>query len=77
MRRREITPTEQYLAVVKNSSKKIPAENESDALNLDREVTDYKEQESDSKTDVQDNPVYEDGDSNSNINICIIHPFNL
>ncbi|GBO42919.1 hypothetical protein AVEN_129693-1, partial [Araneus ventricosus] len=76
-KRREIIPTEQYSSVWEEVSKKI-AEDESDALNLDGEVTEYSDQETDSETDMEDNPVYEEySDSNSNTNVCIIHPFNL
>ncbi|GBM72005.1 hypothetical protein AVEN_94193-1, partial [Araneus ventricosus] len=60
------------------SSKKTPAEEESDALCLNGEATEYSDQEIDSETDVEDNPVHEEcRDSNSNTNVCIIHPFNF
>ncbi|GBM99802.1 hypothetical protein AVEN_164186-1 [Araneus ventricosus] len=58
--------------------KTIPAEDESDALYLDGEVTEYSDQETDSETDVEDNPAREEYSySNWNANVCIIHPFNL
>ncbi|GBM60078.1 hypothetical protein AVEN_27318-1 [Araneus ventricosus] len=59
-------------------SKNIPVEEVSDILNFDGEVTEYSNQETDSETDVEDNPVQaEYKDSNSNVNVCIIHPSNL
>ncbi|GBN97368.1 hypothetical protein AVEN_85751-1 [Araneus ventricosus] len=46
-------------------------ENESDALYLDGEVTDHSEQEIDSETDAEDNPVHEEStDSDLNTNRC-------
>ncbi|GBO01376.1 hypothetical protein AVEN_259487-1 [Araneus ventricosus] len=77
-KRREIIPTEEYSPVLEELSKKISAEGESDALYLDGEVTEYSEQETDSETDVEDNPVHDEYcDSNSNTNVCIINPYNL
>ncbi|GBM29939.1 hypothetical protein AVEN_111242-1 [Araneus ventricosus] len=53
-------------------------EDESDALHLDGEVTEAQPPKTDSETHVEDNPVHEEySDSNSNTNVCIIHPFNL
>ncbi|GBN27634.1 hypothetical protein AVEN_33130-1 [Araneus ventricosus] len=66
MKRREIILTEQFSAVLEELSKKIPAVDESDALYLNGEVIEYSDQETDSKTDVEDNPVHEEySDSNS------------
>ncbi|GBN65366.1 hypothetical protein AVEN_81241-1 [Araneus ventricosus] len=77
-KRLEIIPTEQYSFVLEEISKKISAEDESEALYLDGEVTEYSDQEIDSETDVEDNSVQEEySDSNSNTNFCIIHPFYL
>ncbi|GBO29036.1 hypothetical protein AVEN_98550-1, partial [Araneus ventricosus] len=68
----------QYAAVFKELSKEIHDEDESDALNLDGEVTEYSDQENGSEIDVEENPVHEEyRDSNSNTNVRIIHPFNL
>ncbi|GBM72783.1 hypothetical protein AVEN_201560-1 [Araneus ventricosus] len=68
----------QYSAVLEELSKKIAAEDESDALYLDGEVTVYSELKTDSETDLENNPVHEEyRDSNSNTNVCIIHPVNL
>ncbi|GBL69828.1 hypothetical protein AVEN_207354-1 [Araneus ventricosus] len=77
-KRRELIPPNQYSTVLEELSKKIAAEDESDALYLDGEVTERSDQETDSETDVEDNPVHEEyRDSNSNTNVSIIHPFNL
>ncbi|GBM72787.1 hypothetical protein AVEN_230342-1, partial [Araneus ventricosus] len=38
----------------------MPAEDESAALNFDGEVTEYSDQETDSETEVEDNPVHEE-----------------
>ncbi|GBL96706.1 hypothetical protein AVEN_180248-1 [Araneus ventricosus] len=74
----EIIPTEQHLAVFEELSKKIPIEDESDELYVNGEVIEYSYQESNSETEVKDNPVHEGyRDSNSNTNVCTIHPFNL
>ncbi|GBM38567.1 hypothetical protein AVEN_71676-1 [Araneus ventricosus] len=63
---------EQYPSVFEELSKKIPAEDESDALNLDGEVTQYGDQEADFETDVEDNPFHvEYSDTN------YLHTFNL
>ncbi|GBN20982.1 hypothetical protein AVEN_263901-1 [Araneus ventricosus] len=78
MKWRERFPTEQYSAVLAEFSKKISAEDGSDALYLDGEVTEYSDLKSDSETDLENNPVQEEcRDSNSNTNVCIIHPFIL
>ncbi|GBO29124.1 hypothetical protein AVEN_110931-1 [Araneus ventricosus] len=55
-------------------SKKIPAEDESDALYLDGEVTEDSDQETDSETwrTIQ---FKNNADSNSNTNVGIVHPF--
>ncbi|GBM61657.1 hypothetical protein AVEN_64413-2-1, partial [Araneus ventricosus] len=59
-------------------SKKTSAEDESDALYLDGEVTACNDQETNYEADVEDNPVHEEyRDSNSNTNICIIYPSDL
>ncbi|GBL91346.1 hypothetical protein AVEN_203496-1 [Araneus ventricosus] len=76
MKRGEVISTEQYLAVLEELSKKISADDESDALNLDGERTEYRDQEKDSENDLEDNPVQEEY-IDSNTNISIIHPFNL
>ncbi|GBM20663.1 hypothetical protein AVEN_230246-1 [Araneus ventricosus] len=73
---REIIPIEQYLAVLEEVSKERQAENESDSLNLIGEVTEYRDRETNSETDLEDNPVHEEySDSDSNTNVCIAHPF--
>ncbi|GBL87770.1 hypothetical protein AVEN_81369-1 [Araneus ventricosus] len=75
---RRIKRKKQYLIVLEELSRKIPPEGESDALHLDGEVTEYSGQETDFETDVEDNPIHEEyNDSDSNTNVCIIHPFNL
>ncbi|GBM85569.1 hypothetical protein AVEN_43011-1 [Araneus ventricosus] len=72
------TPAEQYSAILEELSKKIPDEDESDALCIDEHFTEYSDQETDSETDVEDNPVHEVySDSNSNPNVCMIHRFFL
>ncbi|GBO01672.1 hypothetical protein AVEN_98665-1 [Araneus ventricosus] len=77
-KRREVIPAEQYSTVLEELSKKIPAEDESFVLHLDGEVTECSNQESDLEIDMEDNPVQEEfRDSNSNTNVCIIHPFTL
>ncbi|GBL87490.1 hypothetical protein AVEN_118413-1 [Araneus ventricosus] len=68
---------EQYSGVLDKLNKERPAEDESDLSDIDAEVTEYSDHETDSENDVDDNPVHEeDGDTNSDINVCIIHPFN-
>ncbi|GBN47650.1 hypothetical protein AVEN_208470-1 [Araneus ventricosus] len=75
-KRREIIPTEQYLSALERLSREIPAEDDSVAIYLDAEVTEYSDQEPDSESDVEDNPVHEEcRESNSITNI--IHPFDL
>ncbi|GBN65906.1 hypothetical protein AVEN_74679-1 [Araneus ventricosus] len=77
-KRRGIIPTEQDSAVLEEVSKSIPAEDKSDAIYFDGELTEYSGQNTDSETDVEDNPVHEEySDSKSNTNVCIIHRFNL
>ncbi|GBM27920.1 hypothetical protein AVEN_146146-1 [Araneus ventricosus] len=74
----EIIPPEQYAAVLEEFSKERPAEDESEASDLDGDVAEYIEHETDSEIDVEDKPVYEESsDSNSNTIVRIIHPFNL
>ncbi|GBM36820.1 hypothetical protein AVEN_82816-1 [Araneus ventricosus] len=73
MKRREISSTEQYSAVLEELRKKLQAEDKSDAVYLDGEVTMYSDQETDSETDLEDNPVHEEyRDSYSERNVCII-----
>ncbi|GBN86030.1 hypothetical protein AVEN_263215-1, partial [Araneus ventricosus] len=67
---------EQYSAVFEELSKKIAAEDESDALYLDREVTEYSDLKTGSETDLENNPVLEEY-RNSNTNVCNINSFNL
>ncbi|GBN47648.1 hypothetical protein AVEN_208469-1 [Araneus ventricosus] len=58
--------------------KQIPTEDDSIAIYLDAEVTEYSYQETDSESDMEENPVHEEcRESNSNINSRIIHPFVL
>ncbi|GBM44420.1 hypothetical protein AVEN_128278-1 [Araneus ventricosus] len=77
-KRREIIPTEQYSAISEELSKKIPAEDESDALYQNGEVTNYSDQQNCSEPGRKDNPFHEEySDSNLNSNVCIIHPFNI
>ncbi|GBN14291.1 hypothetical protein AVEN_43813-1 [Araneus ventricosus] len=77
-KRRVIIPTEKYSTVLERLSKNIPAEDKSDALDLDGEVTEYSDYKTDFETDMEGNPVNEEyNDLNSNTNVCIIHPFNL
>ncbi|GBO00854.1 hypothetical protein AVEN_275422-1 [Araneus ventricosus] len=59
-KRWKITSTEQYSAVLEEVCKKISAENESDALYLDGEGTEYSYEETDSETNVEDNPAHEE-----------------
>ncbi|GBL98936.1 hypothetical protein AVEN_227801-1, partial [Araneus ventricosus] len=74
----EIISTEQYSFILEELSKKIPSEDESDALFLEGEVTEDSDQETDSEIDLENNPVHEEySDLNSSTNVCIIHPFNL
>ncbi|GBN10109.1 hypothetical protein AVEN_93783-1 [Araneus ventricosus] len=47
--------TEQYSAVLDELRKKISADDESDALYLDGEATEYSYKETDSEADVKDN----------------------
>ncbi|GBN06582.1 hypothetical protein AVEN_71138-1 [Araneus ventricosus] len=51
---------EQYLAVLEDLSKKRRAEDESAALTLDGEVTECSDQETDSQTAMEDNPVHKE-----------------
>ncbi|GBN56410.1 hypothetical protein AVEN_95122-1, partial [Araneus ventricosus] len=68
----------QYSAVFEELRKKIAVEDKSDALYLDGEVTEYRDLKNDSENDLEDNPVHEGyRGSNSNTDVCIIHPFNL
>ncbi|GBM29128.1 hypothetical protein AVEN_114900-1 [Araneus ventricosus] len=77
-KRREIILTEQYSAALEKVSRKLSAEDESVALYLDGEATEYRDLKTDSETDVEDSPVHEEcRDSSSNTNVCIIHPFYL
>ncbi|GBN69231.1 hypothetical protein AVEN_213863-1 [Araneus ventricosus] len=74
----EIIPTEQYSFVLEELSKKIRAYDESDALYLDGEVTEYSDQEAHSEIHLENSPVHEEySDLNSSANVCIIHPFNF
>ncbi|GBO40040.1 hypothetical protein AVEN_158612-1 [Araneus ventricosus] len=59
-KRREIIPTEQYSSVSEEFIKERPAEDESDALYRNGEVTEYSDQESNSETEIEDNPVHEE-----------------
>ncbi|GBO09962.1 hypothetical protein AVEN_270255-1 [Araneus ventricosus] len=78
MKRQEIILTGQFSAVLEELSKERPYEGESDSIDLDGEVTEYSDHKTDSEMDVEDNPVHEDYiDSNSNSNVCIIHPLKL
>ncbi|GBN11157.1 hypothetical protein AVEN_196787-1 [Araneus ventricosus] len=57
-----INPTEQYPAVLEESSKNIPAKDEFD---LDGEETEYSDQKINFETDVEYNPIHEEySDSN-------------
>ncbi|GBM12827.1 hypothetical protein AVEN_247597-1 [Araneus ventricosus] len=67
---------EQYSAAFEELSKKIVAEDESDALYLKGAVTEYSDLKTDSETDLENNPVHEKY-RDSNTNVCIIHPFDL
>ncbi|GBM57970.1 hypothetical protein AVEN_72920-1 [Araneus ventricosus] len=78
MKRGEILPLEQYLDALEKLSKNRPAEDESDASDLDGEVAEYRDLETNSEIDVEDNRVHkEDNDSNSDRNVFIIHPLSL
>ncbi|GBM84521.1 hypothetical protein AVEN_246180-1 [Araneus ventricosus] len=69
---------EEYVAVIEELSKERPAEDESDASDIDEEMTEHIDYEIDSEIDVEDNLIHkENSDSNSNRNVCIIHPSNL
>ncbi|GBM24015.1 hypothetical protein AVEN_274423-2-1, partial [Araneus ventricosus] len=68
-------------SVLEKISKKRPADEESDASDLDGEVIEYSDhetdsgdKETDSQIDVEDNPVHEEY---SDSNVKIIHSFNL
>ncbi|GBN23821.1 hypothetical protein AVEN_74901-1 [Araneus ventricosus] len=64
--------------ILEELSKKIPAQDESDALYHNGEVTEYSDQAIDSETDVEYNPVHKEyRGSHSITNVYIIHPFNL
>ncbi|GBL91568.1 hypothetical protein AVEN_23630-1 [Araneus ventricosus] len=52
--------SEQHSVVSEDLSKKMPAEDESDALNLNGEVTEYSDQETDAQSDWEDKPVHEE-----------------
>ncbi|GBL74586.1 hypothetical protein AVEN_235497-1 [Araneus ventricosus] len=54
----EIIPPEQYSAVLEELFKTILVDDKSDALYIDREVTEYSDQQADSETDVEDSPVH-------------------
>ncbi|GBN47016.1 hypothetical protein AVEN_171954-1, partial [Araneus ventricosus] len=55
-------PYRDPFVVSEELSKKIPVVDDSDALYLDGEVTEYSNQETDSETDdVEDNPVHKQG----------------
>ncbi|GBM73585.1 hypothetical protein AVEN_140219-1 [Araneus ventricosus] len=77
LKRREIIPPEQFLDVLDELNKERPAEEESDGSDLDAEETEYSDNETYSENDWEDNLVQEDGDTNSNTNVCIIHTFSL
>ncbi|GBM99466.1 hypothetical protein AVEN_45725-1 [Araneus ventricosus] len=76
-KRRKIILAELYSAILDECSN-VASEDESDALYLDGEVTEYSDLKTESETDLENNPVHEDyRDSNSNTNVCFIHPFKL
>ncbi|GBN76890.1 hypothetical protein AVEN_156531-2-1, partial [Araneus ventricosus] len=50
----------QYSAALAELSKKIPAEDESDASDLDGELTEYSDNETGSEIVVEDNPVHKE-----------------
>ncbi|GBM59644.1 hypothetical protein AVEN_60384-1 [Araneus ventricosus] len=74
MKRREIIPVEQYSAVLEELSKKKPAEDESEAVYFEGEATDYSDQETDSETDVVDNPAHEEYSGSNSKRKCLYHP---
>ncbi|GBM99795.1 hypothetical protein AVEN_126145-1 [Araneus ventricosus] len=77
MKRREIISPQQYSAVLEELSGGRTAE-ESYASDLDGKVTEYIDHETDSDIDMEGNPAHQENiDSYSDINVCIIHPFNL
>ncbi|GBM69354.1 hypothetical protein AVEN_272175-1 [Araneus ventricosus] len=68
----------QYWGILDELNKERLAEDEFDGSALDAEVTKCSDHETDSENDVEDNPAQkEDGDTNSDRNVCIIHPFNF
>ncbi|GBM22195.1 hypothetical protein AVEN_190842-1 [Araneus ventricosus] len=74
-KRRESIPTEQFSAAFEELSKKIPAEDESDRWRSDCV---QRRQETHSEIEVKDKPDdAEYSDSDSNTNVCIIHPLNF
>ncbi|GBN73790.1 hypothetical protein AVEN_15475-1 [Araneus ventricosus] len=78
MKRREIITPEQYPGVLDRLNKERPSVEESDASDLDAEVSEYSDQETDYENHVEDNPVHEeDGCTNSDTNVFIIHPLIL
>ncbi|GBM81062.1 hypothetical protein AVEN_107858-1 [Araneus ventricosus] len=60
MKQREIITAEQYLAIFEELSKEIAAEDESDALYLDREVTEYSDLKTNHETDLENSPGHEE-----------------
>ncbi|GBN50157.1 hypothetical protein AVEN_263076-1, partial [Araneus ventricosus] len=55
-----------YSAILEEISIKRPSEEDSNALDLDGEVSEYTNHETDFEIDVEDSPVHEeDSDSNS------------
>ncbi|GBN21255.1 hypothetical protein AVEN_85130-1 [Araneus ventricosus] len=59
-KRWEIMPIKQYSAVFEELWKNIADEDESDALYLDGEVTEYSDLKTDSETDLENIPVHEE-----------------
>ncbi|GBM23159.1 hypothetical protein AVEN_147076-1 [Araneus ventricosus] len=73
-----MVPTNEYSIAFEELSKKIAAEDKSDALYLDGEVPEYSDLKTNSETDLENTPVLEEyRGSNSSTNVGIIHPFNL
>ncbi|GBN47975.1 hypothetical protein AVEN_240497-1 [Araneus ventricosus] len=73
-KRREIIPTEQYSSVSEEFIKERQAEDDSDALYRNGEVTEYSDQESNSETEMEDNPVHEELQQLKPEHIRLYHP---
>ncbi|GBM82269.1 hypothetical protein AVEN_267978-1 [Araneus ventricosus] len=77
MKRQKIILPVQYLAFSDILSKKRAAEDESNASDVDGELTDYVDHETDSEMVVGNNPVLvEYNDLYQDTDLCNLRPFN-